>query len=345
MQAIKWFWGLVLLTIAHSLPALAQDRSAVVLMYHRFGEDGLPSTNIRLEQFDAHIAELTNGNYTVLPLSEVVAKLKAREPLPEKTVSITVDDAFKSVFTEGWPRLKAAGLPMTVFVSTDPLDERRPNYMSWDDVRALAADGVEIGHHTASHLHMIYEGLEYSLEDVRRASARFEAELGYVPTLFAYPYGEYDVTHMKQMEGEGFEAAFGQFSGPAAFWSHPFAMPRFAINERYGDMERFRLIAGTKALPIEDQVPADPVLSPETNPPVFGFTVDSTVNGLSAMACYPSHLGQAAELLRLNNNRMEVRFDKPFPPGRNRINCTMPSNDRRWYWLGSFFYVPGGKLD
>ena len=323
----------------------AQDKSAVILIYHRFGEDSLPSTNIKLDQFDAHIAELTNGGYTVLPLSEVVRRIQARETLPEKTVSITVDDAFKSVFEEGWPRLKAAGLPMTLFVSTDPVDDGHPNYMTWDQIRTLRAEGVEIGHHTASHLHMIHEGVDYSLADVRRASERFMAELGEVPPLFAYPYGEYDPALMREIRALGFAAAFAQFSGPAAHWSQMFALPRFPVNERFGDIERFRLIVGTKALPVEDVTPLDPVLTDTSNPPLFGFTVDTTVNGLSAMACYPSHLGRAAELLMPTRNRMEVRFEEPFPPGRSRINCTMPAGGGRWYWLGSFFYVPGGRLD
>lgn len=325
--------------------SFGQDRSAVVLMYHRFGEDGLPSTNIRLDQFDAHVEELVSGGYTVRPLSEIVASIKNRVPLPEKTIAITVDDAFKSVLTEGWPRLRAAGLPMTLFVSTDPVDDGNPNYMSWDDIRTLEREGVEIGHHTASHLHMIYEGKDTSLADIARASERFQAELGRIPTLFAYPYGEYNGELKEEMQSLGFDAAFGQFSGPAAQWSDMYALPRFPVNERYGGMERFRLIAGTRALPVDDITPLDSVLNDESNPPVFGFTVDSTVNGLGAMACYPSHLGRAAELLRLNGNRMEVRFEEPFPRGRNRINCTMPAGDGRWYWMGRFFYVPGGRLD
>ncbi len=334
-----------LLVLLSVVSASAQDRSAVVLVYHRFGEDNVPSTNIRLEQFDTHIAELTNGNYNPLPLSEIVRRLKAREPLPEKTVTITVDDAFRSVYEEGWPRLRAAGLPLTLFVSTDPVDEGHPNYMTWDQIRTLQAEGVEIGHHTASHLHMIHSGTEQSLEDVRRASERFEEELGAVPPMFAYPYGEYDSELMQEIQSLGFDAAFAQFSGPAAFWSNMYSLPRFAVNERFGDIGRFRLIASTKALPIEDLTPLNPVVTAASNPPLYGFTVDMTIGGLSAMACYPSHLGRAADLLMPSRNRLEVRFEEPLPPGRSRINCTMPAGGGRWYWLGSFFYVPGGPLD
>lgn len=346
MQRLLGLVAAAILLSGLALPsAIAQDASAVILLYHRFGEDTLPSTNIKLDQFDAHIEELQTGGYTVMRLSDVVDHLKAHTPLPEKTVVITVDDAYKSVFTEGWPRLKAAGLPLTLFVSTDPVDAGNSNYMSWDNIRQLQSEGVDIGHHTASHLHMIYEGRETSVTDIEKASARFAAELGSVPELFAYPYGEYDPALQDAVVTLGFKAAFAQYSGPAAHWSDLFSLPRFPVNERFGDMNRFRLVAGTRALPVDDITPLNPVLTDSTNPPVFGFTVDTTVSGLSAMACYPSHLGRAAELVRPNDHRIEVRFDEPFPQGRNRINCTMPAGGGRWYWLGRFFYIPGGPLD
>lgn len=329
--------------------ALLADQSAVVLMYHRFGEDGIPSTNIRLEQFDAQIAELKSGGYHFLSLSDIVRRLKNREVLPEKTITITVDDAFKSVFTEGWPRLKAAGIPMTLFVSTDPVDaasaQRESNYMTWDNVRTLRDEGVEIAHHTASHLHMPHAGVDAAIADVRRASARFEEELGSVPSLFAYPYGEYTVAMRDAIEAEGFDAAFSQFSGAAAPWLDLYALPRFPVNERYGNMERFKLISQSLALPVSDIVPAQVEVTEDRNPPVYGFTIGENVRGISALACYPSHLGAPAELIRIDGNRIEVRFDKPFPKGRNRINCTLPIGGGRWYWHGRFFLVPGGPLD
>lgn len=321
------------------------DASASVLIYHRFGEDTLPTTNIRLEQFDAHIQQLVSGGYHFMSLREAARRQKAKEGFPEQTVLITVDDAYKSVILEGWPRLKAAGIPMALFVSTDPVDQGHSNYLTWDDIRALRDDGVEIGHHTASHLHMPHAGLEAAMADVRRASERFRAELGSVPPLFAYPYGEYTEEIRQAIEAEGFEAAFAQFSGPIGPADHSYALPRFPVNERFGGVPRFRLISRARALPVTDIIPSHPLVAEDRNPPVFGFTVDRSVRGLSAMACYPSHLGAPAELVQPISHRIEVRFDRPFPKGRNRINCTLPGPGGRWYWLGRFFYVPGGVLD
>ena len=115
------------------LSCLGQSHAAdhaAVLMYHRFGEDEYPSTNIRLDQFDAHLEKLANGNYTVLSLDKIIRHMQDGTELPDRTVAITIDDAYLSVFTEAWPRLKAKGFPFTVFVATDPVDNGHPNYMS-----------------------------------------------------------------------------------------------------------------------------------------------------------------------------------------------------------------------
>ena len=141
-------------TSAEEVPQTGSDNSIVVLMYHRFGEDKYPSTNVRLEQLDAQIKELTSGRYNVLPLPEIIRALRAGEVLPDRTVGISVDDAFRSVHDNAWPRFKAAGLPFTVFVATDNVDRNNPDFMSWDQIKALHEDGVTIAAHSLSHGHL-----------------------------------------------------------------------------------------------------------------------------------------------------------------------------------------------
>ena len=121
--------------------------SAVAFIYHRFGEDAYPSTSIPIDQFEAHLEALKNGPYTVLALPDILKALRDGTPLPERTVAITIDDAFLSVYTEAWPRLKAAGLPMTLFIATKAIDQGGKSYMTWDQVRELLRDGVTIGIH------------------------------------------------------------------------------------------------------------------------------------------------------------------------------------------------------
>ena len=329
--------ALALLTTVAAGPARAGD-SAVILMYHRFGEDGIPSTNVRIEQFEAHIRTLASGPYTVMPVAEIVAALRAGRELPDRAVGITIDDAYLSVYTEAFPRLKAAGLPFTLFVATDPVDQGLAGFVSWDQIREMRDAGNDIGAHSASHLHMTEADADTIRIEMTRSLKRLNEELGAPPPLFAYPYGETSLAVWNVVSEFGFTTAFGQHSGAAHATSQPFYLPRFALNETYSDIESFTLRINARALPVEDMTPEDPDLR-HRNPPLVGFTVGSAIPSLDRLACYHSQFG-AVDIEQLGTHRVEIRFPGPLEPGRSRLNCTKPAGDGRWYWYGTQFYVP-----
>ncbi len=134
-------WRRLFLVLAAVIPYLATPalaaNSAVVFMYHRFGETTHPSTNTTIAQLESHIELLTSGGFTVLPLPDIVAAIREGRDLPDRTVGLSVDDAFLSLYTEGWPRFREAGLPLTLFVATGPIDRGYSNYMSWDRIREV----------------------------------------------------------------------------------------------------------------------------------------------------------------------------------------------------------------
>jgi len=318
-----------------SADALAKP-SAVIIMYHRFGEDAYPSTNTTTEQLDAHITELKSGPYTVLPVEEIVERLRSGKSLPDRTVGITIDDAYRSIYTTAWPKFKRAGLPFTVFVSTAHVDQKSSNHLTWDQIREMRdGGGVDIGHHTVSHLHMPEANVERNTAEIKNASARFKKELGRVPSLFAYPYGEASLRVAATVRESGFRAAFGQYSGVIGGVGNFFNLPRFAMNEKYGDLARFRMVVNALALPVKDVTPAEYLIG-ERNPPAIGFTLKNPLAGLRGLACFTSHDGRA-QLERLGPVRIEVRIGKPFPKGRTRLNCTLRTAEGRWRWLGRQF--------
>nr|WP_027287271.1 polysaccharide deacetylase family protein [Rhodovibrio salinarum] len=317
--------------------APAVDNGASVIMYHRFGDGRYPSTNIKLEQFERHIAELKKDKYNVLPLPDVVAALRQERPLPPYTVAITIDDAYRSVWEEAVPRLRTAGLPFTLFVATDPVGGKE--YMTWDQLRDLAQmELATIGSQTATHPHLPLLSPQQVREELETSQARFKAELGRAPELLAYPYGEYSNPVQQAAREVGFIAAFGQQSGAIARSSERFGLPRFALNERYGGMDRFRTAINALPLPVQDVVPDDNLLDPDENPPMYGFTVDPAISSINGLNCYASGRGKL-DVQRLGGQRVEVRFTKAFPKGRVRINCTQMGPDRRWRWFGNQFLV------
>jgi peptidoglycan/xylan/chitin deacetylase (PgdA/CDA1 family) len=317
----------------------AQAASAAVMTYHRFGESGLPATNIRIAQFEAHLKELTTGEYAVRPLPEIIADLKSGKTLRDRTVAITIDDAFRSVYREAWPRLRRAGLPFTLFVATDAVDGGGRGFMTWDQVREMAKAGVTIGAHSASHAHLAALPPVAVTRELEKSNHRFQQELGFRPRLFAYPYGEANLMVMDAARAAGYAAAFGQHSGALHGQADFFYLPRFALNEHYGSLKRFRLAANVLPLYAAKITPRDPTLGP--NPPAFGFTVGPGIRGLRGMTCYSSAHGKL-KVERPGPRRIEIRPPTPFAAGRARINCTLPAGGSgRWRWFGYQFFVPG----
>lgn len=310
--------------------------SAVVFSYHRFGDDHVPAASTPLEQLDAQIALLKSGGFTVLPLPQVVDALVSGRPLPDKAVALSVDETGRALWEEAWPRFRAAGLPITVFAVTDEMDRGGPDGMTWDQLRTMAASGlVTVASQGAGRLRMANLAAADLELDLIRARARFEQELGRAPTLFAWPYGEMSRAAAQVVRAAGFTAAFGLHSGPAWRGGDRWFLPRFALNETYGEAERFRLAARSLPLPAVDISPDDPMVS--GNPPLFGFTLAETIAGEENLACYASNQGRV--LVERLGPRVEIRLSKPLTRGRARLNCTAPSLDGRWRWFGWQFTV------
>ena len=315
--------------------------SAVVFLYHRFGENQFPATSIRLDQFEAQNAELKSGGYSVLPVPEILAALQGGRPLPDNAVGITVDDTYRSVATQAWPRLKAAGFPLTVFVATDPVDKGYPDYLTWDEIRALAKDGVTIGAHSASHPHMADAPPGEIAGEIARSNARLAEELGFVPEIFAYPYGEASLALRGYVGGSGYKFAFGQHSGVISGQADFLNLPRFALNENYGEIGKFRERARALPLAVRDFTPADPLVA-DDNPPAIAFSVDPETKGIEKLACFGSER-EGLTLTRTENSRFEIKLPAPLAPGRFRLNCTMPADQGRYRWFGAAFYVPARR--
>ena len=313
---------------------LAKENSIAVFVYHRFGENNYPSTNIRMPQFKKHLDELIKNNYNVVSTETIIDALQNNKNLPEKTVAITIDDAFFSIYKKAWPILKEKKLPFTIFVSTGPVNSNSKNYMNWEQLKEMNNRGVTIGHHTKNHFHLVGKKKETIISEIEEASDDFLKNLGYVPDIFAYPYGEYS-SEIKEITKNYFKAAFGQQSGGIYNGIDIFELPRFSLNEQYGDLKRFKFAANSYGLKIKNVLPENKVIT-DINPPLLGFTLLDDLEGL--IRCYPSH-NIKADLTKLGNKRIEIRFDRAFPKGRTRINCTINDNNK-WRWSGFQFLNP-----
>jgi peptidoglycan/xylan/chitin deacetylase (PgdA/CDA1 family) len=203
----------------------------------------------------------------------------------------------------------------------------------------MRGTGVDFGHHSVSHLHMPSASPTKIEMELEIANQRFKKELGLKPKLFAYPYGETSFVVQDIIKNAGFIAAFGQHSGVIHRTSDFSYLPRFSLNEKFGSINRFHVLANALPIPMQDMTPSDPLIT-VNNPPAIGFTVSEELatpnSDLSRLSCFLSHEDQAAKLSRLGP-RIEIRSQKLMPIGRTRLNCTMPTNQGRWRWFGHQF--------
>ena len=312
----------------------AKENSASIFVYHRFGENKYPTTNTTISQFKEHINELIKNNYNVVSIEEIIDAFKNKNDLPEKTIGLTIDDAFLSIYKKAWPILKEKNLPFTIFVSTGSVGVKSKNIMNWTQITEMANSGVTIGHHTKNHFHLVSRDKETIINEIEEANNDFFKNLGFTPDIFAYPYGEYTY-EIKQIAKEYFKAAFGQHSGGIYNEIDIFELPRFSLNEQYGHLKRFKFAANSYGLRIKNILPKDKTIK-KINPPLLGFTLLNDIEG--SIKCYPSH-NINANLIKIGEKRIEIRFDREFPKGRTRINCTI--NDKgKWRWSGFQFFYP-----
>lgn len=312
---------------------------ATILLYHRFGEDRYPSTSVRIDQFEAHLDYLATQQYQVWPLERIVESLKQGRMPPDKTVAITVDDAYLSVYQHAFPRLKALGWPFTVFVSTEPVDQKLNDFMSWEQIREMARNGARFANHGVTHRHLLERLPEEGQSkwrkrmhwEIDRAQQRLEEELGVTDRLFAYPFGEFDQALAEIVVEKGF-VGFGQQSGPVGVGADFRALPRFPMSETYATLSEFRQKVQTLAMPLLSVKPWDPLIQ-ERNPPRLELVFAQPLNRASEVRCYVTGQGLAEiEWLDARFKALAVRAKEPLAAGRSRYNCTIPAEGGRYYW-------------
>ncbi len=204
---MRIFFFLITIVFLLVTPALAEKiesteaggEGVTVLIYHRFGEDKYPSTNIAVDRFSEQLEFLKKNNYQVIPLEQLVHALKGGSKLPDRAVVITIDDGYRSVYMEAWPVLKKYGYPFTVFVYTQNTENKHWNYMTWDQIKEMKAAGVDFQNHGFDHAHMAFKPSEMNLDeykawiraDLAVSTGILSEELKERPRFFAVPYTAY----------------------------------------------------------------------------------------------------------------------------------------------------------
>tara|TARA_B100001250_G_scaffold373303_1_gene359347 strand:- start:503 stop:1564 length:1062 start_codon:yes stop_codon:yes gene_type:complete len=313
----------------------SNDEGILSIMYHRFNESKYPSTNIQMDIFKKHIDIIKKSKFNFQNPDNFDEQFKI--PKSNKLILLTIDDAFESFYNEAWPYLKENRIPFILFVSTEPVGKR--GYMTWKQIKEVdSKEFAFIGHHSHSHEYLIDVSDSEFILDIETSNKIFLKEIGYIPNLFSYPFGEYS-KFIKNYISKNFKYAFGQHSGVIDLNKDKFELPRFPINEKYGELKRFQSIINYFPLEYKKIFPEEKQLFKNTNPPKFKVEFFKEQKNLDNINCY-SNEGDIWEKskTKFSNYTLTIEFREPFKPRRGRINCSLNDNGK-WRWFGIQFPI------
>jgi peptidoglycan/xylan/chitin deacetylase (PgdA/CDA1 family) len=217
-----------------------------VLSYHQFSATESNKMTVTKSSFLEQMRFLKENGYRVITLDQLFDFLDFKAPIPRKSVVITIDDGWRSTYEIAYPILKAQGFPATLFVYTD-LITGSDKTLSWDLVKELAENGIDIQCHTKSHLDLTMNDKKDSFKDYfNRAEEEISTctnivknKLNRPVRYLAYPFGATNHLIVALLKKQGYRGALTVKRGGNPFFVHNLRVNRSMI---YGDytLERFK---------------------------------------------------------------------------------------------------------
>ena len=315
-----------------------KEKGIIALMYHRFDENKYPTTNIKINDFKKQIQLIKSANLNFIGYPELKKILIDKNDYTEKKILITIDDAFQSFYKNAWPILKDNKIPFILFINTREINSKHPNYMTWEQIREIQKSNLAtIGAHSFSHDYLVNLQIDDVKKDLEQSHADYLRELGIIPEIFSYPFGEYSLEIKNLVKNFKYLLAFGQHSGVVHKKEDLYELPRFPINEDYGKIDRFQFLINTSPLPYKFFKPENKLLN-NNNPPNIEIEFEDNVKNIN---CFTNEGGQwtKSEINFLDDNWIRILLKKEYKPRRGKINCTLKLPDNTWGWLGKQFVI------
>lgn len=268
----------ILALLTGSTPPLPADTTAIpprvaVLVYHQLDTSGSPGT-VAPEQFAAHLEMLRDEGYHILHPDEFAAYMAGLLEIPDRSVLITFDDGYESLYTEAYPLLQKYQAPAMAFIITHWFDYEGPwlglPHLTREQGQELAASGlISLQVHTHNqHLQLpgqtqdatqrsalaapVYRpelGRQETPEEYKarvradlRQARKVLAELGVPPISlvhFAPPYGDISPELLAVAHDEGFRLFYGTHFGLTGPGDRQ-AIPRYDAGEPWVSAETLK---------------------------------------------------------------------------------------------------------
>jgi peptidoglycan/xylan/chitin deacetylase (PgdA/CDA1 family) len=205
-----------------------------ILCYHSLDDSG-SVISISPAQFRWQMEHLRANGWRALTLDEFLQGHTRGEWSP-RTFLLTFDDGFENFLTHALPVLMACRFPATVFVVTDWIGKTndwqgqwrsavRGQLLDWNELRAIADSGIEIGGHSLSHPYLPRLVVKDAKREIIESKHVIEDRIGCAVQAFAYPYGKTSRA-VEKIVAANFRAGFGTRLGFATTRSRAAVLER-----------------------------------------------------------------------------------------------------------------------
>ena len=215
-----------------------------VLSYHRFGA-GRGKLSVAKHQFEEQMQYLKQHGYRVVPLKAVLDFVRGQAVIPQRSVVITIDDGYKSVYEIAFPVLKKYGYPATIFIYTDYIGN---GGLTWRQMEEMEASGlISFQAHSKTHDNLT---MRLPSESIGQYKKRIAGEVRIPAELlskrmkdsmlsYAYPFGAVNQPVVDELKKSGYQSGVTVDRGGNAFFTYPYALRRSMIYETDG-IEEFK---------------------------------------------------------------------------------------------------------
>lgn len=204
-----------------------------VLMYHHIQPlaeaktQGHAPLTVDSDWFEKQVKYLSVHGYQFINVAQLITAINSGQTL-DKSVAITIDDAYSDTFNYAYPILQKYGARASLFVPTGLV--QNPKYLTWDQISQMYRDNIVFPYnHTWSHFSLPSEDIDKERTEITTAQAQLEEHLGPIPKIIAYPYGGYNAPTIKLLQELGFSAAFSTKPGTWQCTGNIFYLPRLRI--------------------------------------------------------------------------------------------------------------------
>jgi len=275
----------------------SDEPGATVLCYHIVESPHDPRMEISRDTFAQQMDYLEMTGYTVIPLRDLYDFVMGKkDSLPKRAVVVTIDDGWRSTYTQVFPEMKKRRFPFTVFVYPKIIGQTA-YAMTWKQVKEMADAGVDIQSHSYSHPFLTrrrHESLddraysEWLDRELVQSKKLLEKETGHTVSFLAYPYGDFDHHLTAAVASAGYSAALTCEFGRVRKGSDPLRMKRMVIDKQM-DFAAFRHFLGAGQMPIQRVAPLPGQFLDPTQPVVQAKipnykTIDPKSVGMALMS-------------------------------------------------------------